>query len=257
MYVQLKHALSTLALRAVQRPFSRAVRAEVAWLAAYRALAASLPARHSFGIPIARVAPRARPHQQDRAALRRLVRRGLLEMDLDTLWLPAGFHTSFPYLDRQVRRLTAVLRRPAVRAAGRGPRGRMIRGAALFGGGLFFECHEYFETIWRAARARDRDLYQGIIQVAAAFYHYEKGNLHGAGIKLASGIDRLQAYRPASHGVELDGWLAKLAPWRDRVAAGAVAGPLEAWAIPAIPLTRGAHGRKGRYRRSSIHERRP
>ena len=185
MYVRLKHALSTLALDAVGAPGRRALRAEVAWLAAYCNRAARLPARHSFGIPIALVARGARRHASDRAALRRLARRGLLDPDAGALWLPAGYHTSFPYMHRQVLRLTRVLGSLAATPLPRGHAGIMRRAAALFNGGLFFECHEYLEDLWRRALDHDKGFYQGIIHVAAAFYHYEKDNLHGARVKMA------------------------------------------------------------------------
>jgi len=64
----------------------------------------------------------------------------------------------------------------------------------LLDGGLFFECHEYFEGLWRRAPADERAFYQGIIHIAAGLYHYEKGNAHGARAKLTSGMRMLAAF---------------------------------------------------------------
>jgi hypothetical protein len=246
MYVRLKHALSTLALDVVKAPALRPRRADLAWLEAYCALAARLPARHSFSIPIAKVARRIPAFAGDLAAPRRLARRGLLEIEAGALWLPAGFHTHFPYMDRQVRRLAAVARTLARTPLPRGAVGAVRRGAALFDGGLFFECHEYFEGIWRAAPEAEKPFYHGVILVAAAFYHYEKANLHGARVKLGSGVDYLKQCPPSSHGVRVDRWLAALAPWQARVEAGLPAGVLKVSEIPKIPPARPARRRGAR-----------
>ncbi|MEK6556862.1 MAG: DUF309 domain-containing protein, partial [Candidatus Margulisiibacteriota bacterium] len=50
-------------------------------------------------------------------------------------------------------------------------------GILLFNSGLFFECHEYLEDVWRPTTGPERNFYHGIIQAAAAFYHFEKNNL--------------------------------------------------------------------------------
>jgi predicted metal-dependent hydrolase len=234
MYARLKHALSTLALDAVRAPGRQALRAEVAWLVAYCNRAARLPARHSFGIPIALVARGARRHAADRAAPRRLARRGLLDLDADALWLPAGFHTSFPYMHRQVHRLARVLGHLDGVALPRGHAGMVRRAAALFNGGLFFECHEYLEGPWSKAPGHDKGFYRGIIHVAAAFYHYEKDNLHGARVKITSGIETLRGLPPLSHGVRLDRWLKRLAAWKTRVDAGIPGGALKISEIPKM-----------------------
>lgn len=245
MYVRLKHALSALALEAVRTPARRGPRGAAAVLEAF----CDLCGGSRFALPVAEVAARAgkaaRSGERARsgsAAWRRLATLGVLERDDGVLSLPVAFRPHFAYLNRQARRLGEALR-----ALDRRPmRGRRVpgritavrRGAALFNAGLFFECHEYFETLWRAAPARDRDLYQGIILVAAGFYHHEKGNRHGARIKLQAGFRKLEPHRPAAHGLDLDGWLAALAGWLARLEAGERPGVLDSSEIPQIPVTR-------------------
>ncbi|MDQ7858495.1 MAG: DUF309 domain-containing protein [Armatimonadota bacterium] len=243
MYVRLKHTLSELALRALGAPPAR--RAAV-WLRAYCELAAhegettpeaGTSARPEAGldVPLRTVATRARRAGGGTSLPRWLLARGLLERDGPVVRLPEPYRDHFPYLRRHAHRLTAALRwlrRPA-------PRGvpvHMARAAALFDAGLFFECHEYLEGIWRRAAARDRPFYQGIILVAAAFYHYEKGNAHGVRSKLAGGFARLDGYRPVYRGVLVDRWLRRLTPWRARAASGIAAGPLRPADIPRLPL---------------------
>jgi uncharacterized protein len=45
------------------------------------------------------------------------------------------------------------------------------RGAALFDGGRYFAAHECWEAIWRSTEPAPRDLWQGLVQLAAAFHH--------------------------------------------------------------------------------------
>lgn len=252
MYVRLKHGLSALALEAVRSRAGSTQRSRVGWLVAFCDLAAPHPAGadretrtplldRSYRVPLAKVARRARTLGGDGIRpLDWIVRNGLIDRQDDALALPLSFHPHFDYMNRQVHRLAAVLRRLSASPPARGRAATIRKGAALFNGGLFFECHEYFEDIWRAAPSTDKPFYQGIILVAAAFYHYEKGNLHGVRTKLAAGIEKLRHDLPATHGVRVHRWLALLAPWKARVDAGLPAGVLEVSEIPRIPIMRSA-----------------
>jgi hypothetical protein len=94
-------------------------------------------------------------------------------------------------------------------------------GLVLFDFGLFFACHEHFEELWRTAAPEDRGFYHGLVQLAAAFYHHEKGNAHGARVLLSRATGRLAAYRPGYLGLDVDLLMDQLAPWDGRFARGA------------------------------------
>ncbi|MGH2405281.1 MAG: DUF309 domain-containing protein [bacterium] len=257
MYVRLKHTLSALALEALRRPARSGARAAVAWLFAYCDLviqkgAANEAAGELFDLPLSAVVTRARRAGAGGSGARQsgltyLLDAGLLVKDNGKLSLPDGFRPHFAYLNRQVHRLGAALRAMDRMRGGarlRGDHG-IATGAALFNAGLFFECHEFLEDIWRVAPSADRAFYHGLILIAAGFYHYEKGNLHGARIKLTQGIKALEPYLPAAHGVRLDRWMDALDPWRNLLDAGQVRGVLNPSEIPKIPLVR-ARGSKPR-----------
>src|SRR5262245_32211929 len=55
-----------------------------------------------------------------------------------------------------------------------------LRGIELFNAGQFFESHEVWEEIWLKAEGAERDLLSALIQSAAAFHHFQRGNLMGA-----------------------------------------------------------------------------
>jgi uncharacterized protein len=72
---------------------------------------------------------------------------------------------------------------------------------ALFNGVRYWHAHEAWETLWRAAPDEDRDFYQGLIQVAAGLLHLQRRNLRGSRNKLREGLEKLDGYRPAHHGI--------------------------------------------------------
>jgi len=81
------------------------------------------------------------------------------------------------------------------------------RGVVLFEVGLYFACHEYFETLWGRTDDAASNLYQGIIQIAVAMQHLESHNVRGAILLLRYGMGRLQRYPAVYQGLPLAAWL--------------------------------------------------
>ncbi len=50
----------------------------------------------------------------------------------------------------------------------------------LFNRGKFFEAHEILESLWKETAGPERDFLKGLIQIAAAFVHIQKGTPRGA-----------------------------------------------------------------------------
>jgi hypothetical protein len=82
-------------------------------------------------------------------------------------------------------------------------------GVALFNGQRYWHAHEAWETLWRAGDDKERDFYQGLIQVAAGLLHLQRRNARGARNKLAEGLARLQKYEPAHRGLVVTELVAK------------------------------------------------
>src|SRR5439155_18568215 len=104
-----------------------------------------------------------------------------------------------------------------------GPQGdeaELRRGVVLFNAGLYFECHELLEGVWRATPGPERAFYHGIVQAAAAFYHYEKRNLHGARTLLTKGLQKLEGFPYHYRGVNLGAFRRMLRPWLEQFNAG-------------------------------------
>lgn len=77
------------------------------------------------------------------------------------------------------------------------------RGIELWSEQRFFEAHECLEAVWHAAAVQDRDLWQGVIQLAVAGVHLQRGNLRGARAILAKAEERLASYPDERRGVDV------------------------------------------------------
>ncbi len=76
----------------------------------------------------------------------------------------------------------------------------------LLGEGRPFHAHEVLEASWKAAPAAERDMWQGLAQVAVGLTHALRGNAPGAVALLRRGADRLSGYpAPGPHDVDVAG----------------------------------------------------
>jgi hypothetical protein len=72
--------------------------------------------------------------------------------------------------------------------------------------GLAFNAHEVLEAAWKSAPDDEREMWQGLAQLAVGITHIQRGNTAGATGVLTRAADRLGAVgRPARHGVDVDG----------------------------------------------------
>ena len=80
---------------------------------------------------------------------------------------------------------------------------RFEQGIEAFNQQQFYECHDLLEAIWMESIERDRNFYQGILQIAVACYHLGNGNWRGAVVLLGEGIRRLADYQPTYYGLDV------------------------------------------------------
>jgi uncharacterized protein len=64
----------------------------------------------------------------------------------------------------------------------------------LLDAGRPFHAHEVLEAAWKAAPDAERDLWQGLAQIAVGVTHALRGNAHGAATLLRRGASRLGRY---------------------------------------------------------------
>jgi predicted metal-dependent hydrolase len=77
------------------------------------------------------------------------------------------------------------------------------RGLRHFNAREFFEAHEVWEEVWLVADEPEKTFLQGIIQIAAAFHHYRRGNRDGAETLLAAGIVKITRFPAGHHGLAI------------------------------------------------------
>jgi len=69
-----------------------------------------------------------------------------------------------------------------------------LEGVEQFNKQEFFDCHETLEHLWMEDRSPERELIQGIIQIAVGYYHYLRNNRVGALKLLTRGLERIKKY---------------------------------------------------------------
>lgn len=68
-------------------------------------------------------------------------------------------------------------------------------GASLLAEGRPFHAHEVFEAAWKTGPEAERELWQGLAQVAVGLTHARRGNARGAVSLLRRGAGRIRDYR--------------------------------------------------------------
>jgi uncharacterized protein len=125
----------------------------------------------------------------------------------------------------------------------------------LLDAGRPFHAHEVLEASWKAAPAPERDLWQGLAQLAVGLTHARRGNATGAAALLRRGAERVSQYGTADrsnadprstdshttdrrgtdrhgvhlhgvdlHGVDADGLVAAATGLADRIEAAGLGG---------------------------------
>ena len=73
----------------------------------------------------------------------------------------------------------------------------------LFNDQKWYEAHDAFEDIWNTIDGDERQIIQGILQVAVSQLQLSKGNLNGATILLGEGLGRIKNRTKINLGIDL------------------------------------------------------
>ncbi len=76
-------------------------------------------------------------------------------------------------------------------------------GVILFNSGEFFKAHEVWEEIWLTAPSDEKLFLQGLIQLAAAFHHYSRGNRAGMQSLVTTALEKLDKFPDVFSGLNL------------------------------------------------------
>ncbi len=115
----------------------------------------------------------------------------------------AVVNAPFPAVARQVRS-SEVLR--GVNDFIPPPADSLRLAQQLLDDGRPFHAHEVLEASWKAAPPAERDLWQGLAQIAVGLTHARRGNAHGAAALLRRGAGRVAGYADgAPYGIDAAG----------------------------------------------------
>ena len=78
-------------------------------------------------------------------------------------------------------------------------------GMKLFNSCQWYKSHDVFEEIWHETGGAERQLLQGILQIAVAEVHLENSNINGATILYGEALGRLKRFKLANLGLDIEG----------------------------------------------------
>jgi hypothetical protein len=94
------------------------------------------------------------------------------------------------------------------------PEESLTEAQRLLDEGMPFHAHEVLEGTWKGAPEEERDLWQGLAQLAVGLTHVLRGNLGGATSVLSRGRERIEPYAvDPPYDIDVPGLLA----WADVV----------------------------------------
>ena len=93
-------------------------------------------------------------------------------------------------------------------------------GISLFNEHRFWHAHEAWERIWLTASGDEKRFLQGLIQLAAAYHHVQRGTLRGAGRLFDAALTKLAPFAEGHGGVARAAVVERAAADRLRIAEG-------------------------------------
>ncbi|HKR66106.1 MAG TPA: DUF309 domain-containing protein [Thermoanaerobaculia bacterium] len=93
-------------------------------------------------------------------------------------------------------------------------------GVHLFNTHEFWHAHEAWESLWLRTQGEERRFLQGLIQLAAAYHHVQRGTFRGAVRLFDAAREKLSGYPEGYLGVDREEAVAASFVHRDRVARG-------------------------------------
>ena len=79
---------------------------------------------------------------------------------------------------------------------------QLTAGAERFNERRFWDAHEAWEVIWLVAATEVEQFLQGLIQIAAAYHHLQRGTFRGGVRLFDAGLRRLSPFPPMYCGVD-------------------------------------------------------
>lgn len=93
--------------------------------------------------------------------------------------------------------------------------GALAEGLRCYRDRQFFEAHEHWEAVWLTSAEPDKTLLQGLIQMTAAFHHFQRGNPEGTTSLLRQALQKLEGFSDVEGQLMLEPLRAEIREWLD------------------------------------------
>ena len=102
--------------------------------------------------------------------------------------------------------------------------GELAEGLGCYERGEFFVAHEHWELAWLRLSEPEKSFLQAMIQVTAAFHHWERGNVAGTLSLLRRVQRRLDGYPAVFGGMDVRRLRGEIEEWVRGMGSGEVPG---------------------------------
>jgi uncharacterized protein len=89
----------------------------------------------------------------------------------------------------------------------------LAAGLACYRSAQFFEAHEHWEIVWLTLQEPEKSFLQSLVQVSAAFHHFNAGNIPGAVSLLRRAFRKLSQCPTVFGGIEVAPLCAEIEEW--------------------------------------------
>jgi uncharacterized protein len=91
--------------------------------------------------------------------------------------------------------------------------GPLAEGLECYRSGRFWHAHEHWEVVWNECEEPEKTFVQALIQVTAAFHHFQRNELLGTVSLLRKALGRLEAYPEEFGGVAVGALRESIREW--------------------------------------------
>jgi len=91
--------------------------------------------------------------------------------------------------------------------------GNLERGLHCYRSRAFFEAHEHWEAVWLACSEPDKTFLQSLIQVSAAFHHWQREERLGTISLLHRALRRLENYPAVYADIAVESLRSEIRAW--------------------------------------------
>jgi uncharacterized protein len=91
--------------------------------------------------------------------------------------------------------------------------GALAEGLHCYRSGEYFDAHEHWEGVWLKCDEPEKTFLQALIQITAAFHHFQRKNFRGTASLLRAALRRLEPFPDLYGGIEVEAVRESVREW--------------------------------------------